>query len=370
MHRFHRNARRWLKARKPVNPSSDHDDVLYTEIQGYLVSGVFDNCSTPAGREAMYRRITEQVKPHQQRSTALHNKWWRAAAAILFPIVVLGGWWYHGYREKPAQHAAAALKKNKVVLTLSDGAVIELDSSGRGAVTQQGNSVSMKQGDGNIVYSSLVNESRKVPWHTITTPKGETFLLTLPDGSTALLNAESSIRFPVAFPKEGRLVHVTGEVYFEIQKNRAPFRVKAPGSEISVLGTRFNVNGYTDNNALRVTLLEGAVKVAAQADSVLLRPGQQAVLAAGKATVNSQVDLEEVMAWKDGNFVFNSLTLPEIMRQVCRWYDVEVTYEGPVSAKRFTGIINRNESITDILGFMQTAGIKYKLNDRKIVVIQ
>ncbi|QJB38756.1 FecR domain-containing protein [Chitinophaga oryzae] len=369
MHQFQRKARRWLKARLPGSLPSAHDDMLHTEIEGHLSSGVFDNLSSPSGREAMYRRITERVKQQEQRSAALH-KWWRAAAAILLPIMLAGGWWYDGYQEKPVQHAAAGLKKNKVLLTLSDGASIELDSSGKGVVTLQGNTVSMKQGNGNLVYNALVNESNKMPWHKITTPKGETFLLTLPDGSTALLNAESSIRFPVAFPKEGRQVEVTGEVYFEIQKDRTPFRVKAPESEISVLGTKFNVNGYTDNNGLRVTLLEGAVKVAARADSVLLRPGQQAVLTAGKATVSRQADLEEVMAWKDGNFVFNSLTLPEIMRQVCRWYDVEVSYEGPVSAKRFTGIINRNESITEILDFMQAAGVRYKLNDRKIVVIQ
>ncbi|MBS0030340.1 FecR family protein [Chitinophaga sp. 22321] len=377
MQRFRSIIKTYLEGRMSEKELSErlsaHDDELHSTIHEQLESGAFDGLTNPAGREEMYNRVMAQAKQTESGLHISYRKWFRVAAAILLPVMAVAGWWYYTQEQLPhklTEHHITRSAKNKVVLTLSDGTAIELDSSGKGVVARQGNTVVLKKDNGQLVYNPSLNKGGEVLYNKISTPKGETFRVTLPDGSTALLNAASSIRFPVVFSKDSRQVEVTGEAYFEIEKARAPFRVKTRGAEIQVLGTKFNVNGYTDESALRVTLLEGAVKVAGSRDSVMLHPGQQAVLTGYDAGVRDRVDLEEAMAWKNGNFVFNSLTLPEIMRQICRWYDVEVTYEGPVSQKRFTGIVGRNESISEVLGFMQTAGIKYKINDRKIVITQ
>jgi len=376
MQRFRSIIKAYLEGRVSKEELSEqlsaHDDELQETIHGQLASGAFDGFTDAAGREEMYSRVMAAVKQQDKGLRISYRKWFRAAV-ILLPLMAVAGWWYYSQQPLPAKLAQRQIiraPKNKVVLTLSDGTAIELDSSGKGVVARQGNTLVLKKDNGQLVYNSSLSKGGDVLYNKISTPKGETFRITLPDGSSALLNAASSIRFPVVFAKDCRQVEVTGEAYFEIEKATAPFRVKTRGAEIQVLGTKFNVNGYTDESALRVTLLEGAVKVAGSADSVMLRPGQQAVLTGGDASVRKGVDIEEVTAWKNGNFVFNSLTLPEIMRQICRWYDVEVTYEGPVSEKRFTGIVGRNESISEVLGFMQTAGIKYKINDRKIIITQ
>ncbi|NLR58217.1 FecR family protein [Chitinophaga polysaccharea] len=348
-----------------------HDEELHTEMQEQLESGMADGLTSPDSREAMFTRVMESVKEKEPGKIVFYKHWLKVAA-ILLPLIAVAGWWYYRsdmHPAKIAQHPLVVTPKKKVILTLSDGTAVELDSSGNGMVARQGNTLVLKQGNGQVVYQPSSDKSSEVLYNKISTPKGETFQVTLPDGSTALLNAASSIRFPTVFAKNDREVEVTGEVYFEIEKSPTPFHVKAPGTEIQVLGTKFNVNGYTDENALKVTLLEGAVKVAGGKDNVLLRPGQQAILTGDDAHVKEHIDLEEVMAWKKGNFVFNSLTIPEIMRQICRWYDVEVSYDGPVSQKRFTGIVGRNDSIAEVLEFMQTAGIKYKVNNRKIVII-
>lgn len=375
MQRFHRIIKAYLDGRVSKRALSKQlsvlDDELHTTIHDQLESGTFDGLTSPESRQAMYHRVMAQVKKKEKKPIIFYHKWLRAAAMLL-PLMIVAGWLYVAREKHPgkiAQYRTTLLAKNKVMLTLSDGTAIELDSSGKGVVAQQGNTVVLKKENGQLVYHPSTNKGGEILYNKIATPKGATFQVTLPDGSVAWLNAASSIRFPVAFSKDSRQVEITGEAYFEIEKDKAPFRVKAAGGEIQVLGTKFNVNGYTDESALKVTLLEGAVKVAGHRDSVMLRPGQQAVLVSGHADV-TPADIDEVMAWKNGNFVFNSLTLPEIMRQISRWYDIEVTYEGPVSQKRFTGIVGRNESIEEVLSFMQAAGIRYKMNDRKIIVMQ
>lgn len=374
MQRFRSIIKAYLEGRLSGEELSDrlaaHDDELHREIHEQLQSGTADGLTNPASRQAMFTRVMELVKEKEPGKIVFY-KYWLRVAAILLPLIAVAGWWYYRSDTRPAkiaQQQLAGTAKKKVVLTLSDGTAIELDSSDNGMVARQGNTLVLKQGNGQVVYQPSSGKSSEVLYNKISTPKGETFQVTLPDGSTALLNAASSIRFPIVFAKNDRDVEITGEVYFEIERSPTPFHVKAPGTEIQVLGTKFNVNGYTDEKSLKVTLLEGAVKVAAGKENVLLRPGQQAILTGDGANVKEHADLDEVMAWKKGNFVFNSLTLPEIMRQICRWYDVEVSYEGPVSQKRFTGIVGRNDSIAEVLDFMQTAGIKYKVNNRKIVI--
>jgi ferric-dicitrate binding protein FerR (iron transport regulator) len=203
--------------------------------------------------------------------------------------------------------------------------------------------------------------------------------LVLADGSEVWLNVASSITYPTAFSGNERRVTITGEAYFEVTKNAAkPFKVftsspseKPDGAEIQVLGTHFNVNAYNDENSLKVTLLEGSVQVGQHGGrSIYIKPGQQAELSQkGELGLNTDIDTDEVMAWKNNWFNFNSLTVPEIMRQIEKWYDVSVKYEGRPGNKHFSGIVSRSNKVSEVLKIMEQAGIKFKIEGRNITVM-
>jgi ferric-dicitrate binding protein FerR (iron transport regulator) len=213
----------------------------------------------------------------------------------------------------------------------------------------------------------------EVLYNTVSTPRGGQYQLTLSDGSKVWLNASSSLRFPTAFPGTERRVEITGEAYFEVAGNESkPFVVDIAGKgEVEVLGTQFNINAYEDEPAIKTTLLEGKVKVSESngSQSSVLKPGQQAQLANG-IRVMDNVDMEEIMAWKTGWFYFDRQELPAIMRQVSRWYDVDVRYEGRISKKSFSGIVGRDNDIKDVLKIMENAGIRFRIEGSSITVLQ
>lgn len=192
----------------------------------------------------------------------------------------------------------------------------------------------------------------------------------LPDGSLVRLNAASSIRFPTSFSQEKRIVTITGEAYFEIAEDaQRPFVVRKGDMEIQVLGTSFDVNAYDDEPAIKVTLLEGKVRVASGPDqSAILRPGQQARIGRDIA-VASDVSIDEAVAWKNGKFRFNVTGIQEVMRQIARWYDVEVEYKGNTTT-RFWGSISRHVSIDKVLHMLEeTGGVKFRVEGKTIVVL-
>ncbi|HVI44849.1 MAG TPA: FecR domain-containing protein [Chitinophaga sp.] len=345
-------------------------DTLRDEIYNDLESGVFDGMTDPAQKQFLYERIMQRLQQKAARRVVM-IRYIRIAATVLILTGSFSIWKYYHPTVSPVNKLAGRVSRpvKKVMLTLSDGSVVALDSARNGILARQGSAVVQQQGNSRLIYHSSGTTSKETLYNTISTPKGVTYEITLPDGSSALLNAASSIRFPVAFAKDRRIVEISGEVYFDVKKDAAPFYVKTENTDVLVLSTRFNVNSYQDENSLRITLLEGAVKVILQESDVLLRPGQQLAAAAGSSRVLNDVDLEEVMAWKNGNFVFNGQSLPEIMRQVGRWYDVDVEYEGEISKRHFTGIVSRNESLEGVLQFMQMAGIRYRKEGRRIIVI-
>jgi ferric-dicitrate binding protein FerR (iron transport regulator) len=354
--------------------SPGHNSDLNAEVQELLESGIFDGMTDTDQRQQMYSRMMQRIATEKRKQRPLLYHPLAAAAAVLIIFAGFGGWWIFKQPKglpaaRPIARAMPASGK-KVTLTLDDGTAIELDTTGKGILARQGNTVITGNGARKIAYNAPGVKTDAILYNKISTPKGETYQVTLPDGSSAMLNAASSVRFPVVFPKNSRTVEISGEVYFDVQKNTAPFLVKAGGTEIQVLSTRFNINSYTDEKSLKVTLLDGAVKVTSDKVAVTLKPGQQAIVAGGNTDVMKEIDLDEVMAWKNGNFAFNHQTLPEIMRQISRWYDMEVAYSGKVNDKRFTGIVSRNENITEVLKFMQMAGIKFQISERKITVIQ
>jgi len=271
---------------------------------------------------------------------------------------------------------------NKAMLTLADGSKINLDSANNGALTQQGNIRVTKLQDGKLVYNqdgSFPSTTEEVAYNTVSTPRGGQYQLTLADGSQVWLNAASSIRFPTSFTGKERKVEITGEAYFEVAKNAAmPFKVSIAGGrqEVEVLGTHFNINAFDDEQVIRTTLLEGSVKVSTPSPlervGVRLRPGQQATLNANaRINIVNAVDTDEVIAWKNGKFQFgDGADIKTVMRQVARWYDVDIEYKGAVSG-RIGGTISRNVNVSQVFKMLEMTGTaKFRIEGKKILVTQ
>lgn len=341
-------------------------------------------------KEKLYQRTWDKLKPGATVIPFYKKYFFRIAAAVL-AVGITSVYFLFLKNPNPTttivkihspalKNDVAAPANNKAILTLADGSTIVLDSVGIGSLAKQGNAMVSKLNNGKIAYNNSPDVAAKTQFNTLTVPKGsKPMQLVLADGSEVWLNVASSITYPTAFSGNERSVTITGEVYFEVAKNAAkPFRVFTPspsgkpdGAEIQVLGTHFNVNAYNDENSLKVTLLEGSVKVGQHGGrSIYIKPGQQAEInQRGKLGLNKDIDTDEVMAWKNNWFNFNSLTVPEIMRQIEKWYDVSVRFEGKSSNKHFSGIVSRSNQVSEVLKIMEQAGIKFKIEGRNITVM-
>ena len=305
--------------------------------------------------------------------------WLRYAAAAVI-ILGLGVYFFRPETKKeeltvqidpaPVQHDVAAPASVNAIITLEDGKKIVLDSSGNGLLATQGNIQLKKLSDGEIVYEGVTD---KISYNTLLNPRGSKVIqITLADGTSVWLNSESSIRYPTGFSGDERVVEVTGETYFEVAKNPSkPFKVRKNGMEILVTGTHFNVNAYDEEEKLKVTLIEGAVRVtSAASNSITLKPGQQSQIKNdGSLSLEKDVDIESVTAWKDGKFIFDGKTdIGTIMRQIARWYDVDVTYEGQIKS-HFSGSISRSVTLSQVLRKMEsTRLINFHVEGKKIIV--
>ncbi|UYQ94140.1 FecR domain-containing protein [Chitinophaga horti] len=299
-----------------------------------------------------------------------------AAAAVLF--LAAAGLFYMNVTPtvKPlmptAQQAPAVLPGgNKAMLTLADGSQITLDSAGNGAIASQGNVQVIKLNNGQLAYQAN-GAKQAAGYNTLVTPRGGQYRIQLPDGSEVWLNAASSLRFPTVFDGPEREVQLKGEAYFEIAQNsQQPFRVKVDDMTVQVLGTHFNVMAYADEQHVRTTLLQGAVKVMQGSSSLHLRPGQQAEARGTQALqLREGVNLEQVVAWKNGYFQFNHEPLEGVLRQIGRWYDAEIVYEGKVPDREFGGQISRNSSITEVLKMLELTNVRFRVEGKRIVVTQ
>lgn len=289
-----------------------------------------------------------------------------AAAAVVTGMVAAGFWWRVA-RNTPAYVQQAAVIKpgsSKAVLTLGNGQTITLDSAGH---QQIGASVS--QQGGQLLYADNAGAPQQ---NTLTTPRGGQFRVTLPDGTEAWLNANSSLTYPTAFSGNQRLVAVQGEVYFAVAKDATrPFQVRVnDGPVIDVLGTEFNVNAYTDEPSINTTLVQGKVNVhLGSASAVVLQPGQQARIVDGHLNMVPGVDVDQITAWKNGVFNFEGVDVPGVMRQLSRWYDIEVVYAGAIPQRRFGGEIQRGLQLKQVLVVLEKVGIKYKIAGRQLIVL-
>ncbi|MGN6493201.1 MAG: FecR family protein [Agriterribacter sp.] len=304
------------------------------------------------------------------------RKWAAVAAAAI--IIVAAAWFLKlqipvekksfSYTDNE-KHNVAAPARSQAVLTLSSGKTILLDSLAEGDVVTDGAVKMAKGGDGRIVYTGL---DQKEAFNTIALPRGSRPLqLVLSDGTVTWLNAASAITYPTNFTGQERQVKIEGEAYFEVahDKNK-PFIVQTGVSRVQVLGTHFNVKAYADESSTDVTLIEGSVRVerAGQENAaVLLQPGQQALVGESIQLVK-EADLKAAVAWKNGYFSLKGADLYSIMRQVARWYDVEVFYEGTFSDQKFVGALSRDISLNDLLKSLEEYGIEGRLENRQLTL--
>lgn len=318
--------------------------------------------------------ILKKRNRHGGKIVRINWKRWVAAASILL-LVGVGAYYIFNKREKPQVAVEQKRFKNDVepghegaILTLASGQKILLDSATNGTLATQGKSSIVKE-TGQITYKS--EGAGNVVYNTMTTPRGRQYSLVLADGTKVWLNAESSITYPTSFTGKERKVTMTGEAYFEVAHNAGqPFVVERGDMNVRVLGTHFNVNAYDDEPSIRVTLLEGSVEVKRQTSNVKIIPGEQAVAGAkGPLVINRDADLDEVMAWKNGRFQFEGANIEQVMKQVARWYDVDVVYEGTPTTQHFRGGISRNVTASKVFEMLEkTEAVKFKIEGRKVTV--
>lgn len=356
--------------------SGSHDEESRQYLQQLLAA-------TPAGEEdpARWEPILQSIlhpvrglEPGRPSPVRLWVRRVMAAAAVILLLVGLTRLWqsYHAGQAIPAPVVVVAPGGNRAVLTLAGGQKIILDSAAAGVLAEQGGTHVQKLADGKLAYEAESKGATASLYNTLATPRGGQYQLTLPDGTKVWLNAASSITFPTAFTGSNRTVDMTGEAYFEVAHDiKRPFRVKAGGQLIEDVGTHFNVNVYTDEPAQVTTLLEGAVSVGGH----LLRPGEKASVTGATANGGGDIrvskgDPDQAVAWKNGLFNFTDAGVETVMRQLSRWYNVDVSYEGDIPSRQFTGMIGRSLTLDQVLKGLTKERVHYQIEAGNRLIIK
>ena len=331
--------------------------------------------------ERLYKQIIEEKNNRTTDPIVRNISWARWVAAAIILLLGTGYYFFTTNKEHKEQKQLAEIGQTKAkdiappntvnaVLTLANGQTVILDTTSSGTVALQGAVNVVKLADGQIAYRGT---SKEIQYNTLNNPRGSKVIsLLLADGSKVWLNAASSLKYPTSFTGSERKVEITGEAYFEVAHNPAmPFVVSKGGTNIKVLGTHFNVNAYDDERSLNVTLLEGSVSVMANHSTQpkVIEPGAQArVDKNGYIQLDNSVDLNEVMAWKNGLFSFKAADIESIMRQVSRWYNVEVVFKTPITEK-FYAEVSKSTNVSSLLEMLQaTKAVQFKIEGNTIVV--
>lgn len=366
----------------------DNDEQFHQHIDKLISERDASFAMPDAAAEAVLHTIVQTVKttviPINENNRKI-SIWRRLAVAASIALLLSAGGWFWLTRtpsddivkteQKPSESGDFLPGGNKALLTLDDGSTIILDSTYNGIVAHQGGATVLKRNNGQLAYDVLPEGSKKVLYNTLSTPRGGQYQLVLPDGSKVWLNSGSSIRYPTNFTGKERRIDLSGEAYFEVAKNAAmPFKVNVSGkTEVAVLGTHFNINAYTDEPSINTTLLEGSVRVTAleTLNTRLIAPGEQAQSKAnGQIDLNKSVNIDQVMAWKNGVFNFDDADLPMVLRQLSRWYDIDIVYEGPVPQREFGGKMQRDLNLSQILRILEKNNVHYKTEKQKLIIMK
>jgi ferric-dicitrate binding protein FerR (iron transport regulator) len=353
-----------------------HEATIKDDIMDTLYSKVPDAGWDREDANTLLSSIFREGATHTRRVRSIQRRrlvYGSLVAAIIAGVIITGISVFLSKEETTpaitAQQKPLVPGSNKAMLTLADGTLIPLDSANNGALAQQGNTQVVNT-NGALSYKAG-NHTDKVLYNTVATPHGGQYQLTLADGSQVWLNAASSIRFPTAFTGRERVVEITGEVFFEIAPQAdKPFHVKVNDMQVNVLGTSFNIMAYPDEQAIKTTLVDGAVQLTHGSTTSVLKPGLQASLSAQDARfIISPADMEQTLAWKEGRFRFRNTNIRTIMRQLSRWYNIEVSYQGDVSDVDLTGVISRREEAEKLLKALEaTQRVQFQIDGNKVTV--
>lgn len=339
----------------------------------------------------IFERIQETINPVEDDQYSYRFYYLKSISiAAMILLTITTGIYFYSNRElaEPEHFAEIDVRNdiapgyNKAILTLADGSKISLDDAANGLLASQGNIAITKTENGQIVYeknnvdrSKLISNRSVI--NTIQTPKGGKYQIRLPDGSKVWLNSASTLSYPTTFTGNERKVQLKGEAYFEISPNKKiPFRVQSDNQIVEVLGTHFNINSYDDEDYVKTTLLEGSVKVILNtkpnviSNTRLLKPGEQSLTKSSRSDIRIEnADTEKAVAWKNGYFKFRNTPIREIMREIERWYDVELVYEGKMPTDEFTGFISNDVKISAVLKIMEeSGGVKFTVKGKKLKV--
>ncbi len=331
--------------------------------------------------------MVEQNREHKSPKIRLLPRIFAAACIVI--IISAGLWFFRGDRPVSVKaqntNSPQAIRPggDKAILTLSNGAKISLSDVANGEIAKQAGIQITKTGDGQLIYkvlgASSGSSSNQLTFNTIETPRGGQYQIILPDLSHVWLNAESSLRYPTVFNGNERKVELQGEAYFEVTHNMdLPFKVETSGQVVQVLGTHFNINSYSDEPSTKTTLINGSVKVygLSSNESELLAPGEQSSLTKhGRLNKVAGVNIQEAIAWKNKLFYFDNSNIESVMRQLARWYDVKVEYEGKIPQVRLSGEMYRSTNATKVLEILSYFKVKYRIEnpgnkDQKIIISQ
>ncbi len=343
-----------------------------------LLTGILETSAPIADPERRARLLAQIFKPAPVRkmpasSHRLFKRWMVAASIILVvgtALLLYVNRDKEGSKTQIASHDVKAPATNRAMITLADGRTVFLDSVNNGTLATEGSVSLVKLADGKISYEGSAATGEPA-YNTLYNPRGSKVIsLVLSDGTRVWLNSESRLTYPVSFTGAERKVEITGEAYFSVTHNeKQPFRVMANGVEVEDLGTEFNVNAYTDEESTRTTLIAGAARVSNAGKMLVLAPSQQAVASGQQLlSLKEDVDVNAVVAWKNEKFIFNSADIKEVMRELARWYDVDVEYQDEIS-NHFTGIISRNVNASEVFAMLERTGAVYfEIEGNKMIV--
>ncbi|SEM84982.1 FecR family protein [bacterium A37T11] len=336
-----------------------------------------EESTTPERQTVLNRvqhRLTATLFP--TKSTPRY-KWYYTAAAILLVALATTLYFYRSaaiVNRKSTIVNQIAPGYNQATLTLANGTTVKLDSAQSGIIVndedikyQNGNNVLAEKGKGpGASGESIVTRKSKIVNNILSTPKGGQYQIILPDGTKVWLNSQSSITYPTRFNGDTRTVEISGEAFFDVaQVKDKPFTVKSNGQETIVLGTAFNINSYEP--VVKTTLVSGSIQVRGS-NAVILSPGEQSINKENTLT-KAKADIEQTVSWHNGYFRFHDTPIREVMKQLERWYDIQVSYEGPAPDDGMNGTIRRDRPISEVLQLLeQTKVVHFQVKERRVIV--